>query len=139
MNPGGIVIPGGIVMPPGNVGVVPGTADGIRLPSDGAAIVTAVFTAGTESAAIVTCGSTTFSLGTVGLAIAVLIAGIVTSRPSSFGGAIVREAQKRKAEIVLMSTHGRSGFRRTMLGSVADHVLRHLDDIPILLVHPRAK
>ncbi|MBM4410719.1 MAG: universal stress protein [Chloroflexi bacterium] len=55
------------------------------------------------------------------------------------GDAIVSEAQKRKAEIVLMSTHGRSGFRRTVLGSVADHVLRHMDDIPVLLVHPRAK
>lgn len=54
------------------------------------------------------------------------------------GDAIVAEAQKRKAEIVLMSTHGRSGFRRTVLGSVADHVLRHLDDTPVLLVHPKA-
>lgn len=55
------------------------------------------------------------------------------------GDAIVKEAQKRNVEIVLMSTHGRSGFRRTVLGSVADHVLRHLDDTPVLLVHPRAK
>ncbi len=55
------------------------------------------------------------------------------------GDAIVAEAHKQKAEIVLMSTHGRSGFRRTVLGSVADHVLRHLDGIPVLLVHPHAK
>lgn len=55
------------------------------------------------------------------------------------GDAIVAEAQKRKSEIVLMSTHGRSGLRRTVLGSVADHVLRHLDDIPVLLIHPKGK
>lgn len=55
------------------------------------------------------------------------------------GDAIVSEAQKRNVEMVLMSTHGRSGLRRTVLGSVADHVLRHLDDIPVLLIHPRAK
>lgn len=55
------------------------------------------------------------------------------------GDAIVGEAQKRKSEIVLMSTHGRSGLRRTVLGSVADHVLRHLDDVPVLLVHPKGK
>ncbi|MSQ30330.1 MAG: universal stress protein [Dehalococcoidia bacterium] len=55
------------------------------------------------------------------------------------GDAIVDEAQNQKAEIVLMSMHGCSGFRRTVLGSVADHVLRHLDGIPVLLVHPHTK
>jgi len=35
-----------------------------------------------------------------------------------------------------MSTHGRSGIRRAVLGSVADHVLRHLEGVPVLLVNP---
>ena len=55
------------------------------------------------------------------------------------GDRIVDEATARKADVVVMSTHGRSGFRRTVLGSVADHVLRHLDDVPVLLVHPAAE
>lgn len=52
------------------------------------------------------------------------------------GSRIVEEAVARGVDVVLMATHGRSGFRRTILGSVADHVLRHLDGVPVLLVHP---
>lgn len=51
------------------------------------------------------------------------------------GDTIVREVEARKNDVVLMGTHGRSGLRRTVLGSVADHVLRHLDEVPVLLVH----
>ncbi len=52
------------------------------------------------------------------------------------GEAIVAEAKRLGADVVLMATHGRSGLSRTVLGSVADHVLRHLEDTPILLVRP---
>ena len=52
------------------------------------------------------------------------------------GDRIVEEAQTRKCDVVVMSTHGRSGLSRAVLGSVADHVLRHLDGVPVLLVHP---
>lgn len=52
------------------------------------------------------------------------------------GDRIVEEAHARGSDVVIMSTHGRSGLRRTVLGSVADHVLRHLDNVPVLLVHP---
>ncbi|MDA1009980.1 MAG: universal stress protein [Chloroflexi bacterium] len=51
------------------------------------------------------------------------------------GEAIVDEVNARGTDVVLMGTHGRSGLRRTVLGSVADHVLRHLDEVPVLLVH----
>ncbi len=51
------------------------------------------------------------------------------------GDTIVREVVERGHDVVLMGTHGRSGLRRTVLGSVADHVLRHLDNIPTLLIH----
>ena len=51
------------------------------------------------------------------------------------GDVIVQEVARRRADIVLMGTHGRSGLRRTVLGSVADYVLRHLDSTPVLLVH----
>jgi nucleotide-binding universal stress UspA family protein len=52
------------------------------------------------------------------------------------GDAIVHAATERGCDVVIMATHGRSGLRRTVLGSVADYVLRHLDDIPVLMVHP---
>ena len=51
------------------------------------------------------------------------------------GDTIVREVQERGNDVVLMGTHGRSGLRRTVLGSVADYVLRHLDGVPVVLVH----
>lgn len=53
------------------------------------------------------------------------------------GEEIVEEVESRGCDVVLMGTHGRSGLRRTVLGSVADHVLRHLDQVPVLLVHDR--
>lgn len=52
------------------------------------------------------------------------------------GDRIVEEAHRRNCDVVIMATHGRSGIKRTVLGSVADHVLRHLDGIPMLLLHP---
>lgn len=52
------------------------------------------------------------------------------------GPAIVELAHKISADVVVMATHGRSGLKRTMLGSVADHVVRHLHGIPVLLLHP---
>lgn len=51
------------------------------------------------------------------------------------GDTIVHEVQERGNDVVLMGTHGRSGLRRTVLGSVADYVLRHLDGVPVVLVH----
>lgn len=38
-------------------------------------------------------------------------------------------------DLVAMTTHGRTGLRRTLLGSVAEHVLRHVA-VPLLLLHP---
>ena len=45
-------------------------------------------------------------------------------------------AESWNASVIVIATHGRSGWRRTILGSVADYVVRHADGIPILLVHP---
>lgn len=38
--------------------------------------------------------------------------------------AIVRAAREAGADLIVMGTHGRSGLRRMVLGSVAEHVLR---------------
>jgi nucleotide-binding universal stress UspA family protein len=49
---------------------------------------------------------------------------------------IVEVAKKQKCDLVVMSTHGRSGLGRAVLGSVADYVVRHVD-CPVLLLHPK--
>jgi len=50
---------------------------------------------------------------------------------------IVAVCRKVSADLVIMSTHGRSGLSRWSLGSVAEKVLRE-GDTPLLLVHARA-
>ncbi len=51
--------------------------------------------------------------------------------------AIVDEALTRKAALVVMGTHGRSGFDRLLLGSVTEKVLRK-SPCPVLTVPPHA-
>ena len=57
---------------------------------------------------------------------------------SSFDAAneIIEVGKKISADLVVMSTHGRSGLRRWVFGSVAEKVLRY-GEIPILLVNAR--
>lgn len=50
---------------------------------------------------------------------------------------IIEASKKDGADLVVMSTHGRSGLRRWVLGSVAEKVLRH-GEISLLLVNARA-
>jgi nucleotide-binding universal stress UspA family protein len=50
--------------------------------------------------------------------------------------AIVDAAAFRKADLIVMSTHGRSGLGRIVLGSVAESVLR-ATATPILLLRPQ--
>ncbi|MBI2166345.1 MAG: universal stress protein, partial [Chloroflexi bacterium] len=48
---------------------------------------------------------------------------------------IVRYAREEGADIIAISTHGRSGLGRLVFGSVADQVLRE-SGRPILLIRP---
>jgi nucleotide-binding universal stress UspA family protein len=50
--------------------------------------------------------------------------------------AIVEEAERRRADMIVMATHAYGGLRRWIAGSVADTVL-HTTRIPLLLVHAR--
>ena len=56
---------------------------------------------------------------------------------SSIGEAIADYANENGCDIILISTHGRTGFRRLVLGSIADEVLRH-SHVPVLCF-PRAE
>jgi nucleotide-binding universal stress UspA family protein len=51
---------------------------------------------------------------------------------------IVDCARTREADLIAMSTHGRSGLRRVLLGSVAEGVLRR-SALPILLIRRTAR
>ena len=50
---------------------------------------------------------------------------------------IMRSAEARNADIIVMATHGWSGLRRWMLGSVAHHVIQAAP-CPVLTVGPHA-
>ncbi|MFY9342631.1 MAG: universal stress protein [Planctomycetota bacterium] len=52
-------------------------------------------------------------------------------------GAIVGQAQKMAADYIAMATHGRSGLRRLLLGSIAEQVVQHAH-VPVLLYPPPA-
>jgi len=52
--------------------------------------------------------------------------------------AIVEAAEAEGAGLIVMSTHGRSGVKRLLLGSVAEAVVRH-SPIPVTLVPPPAE
>jgi nucleotide-binding universal stress UspA family protein len=51
------------------------------------------------------------------------------------GQAIVEYSGSHGIELIALATHGRSGLGRVILGSVADHVIRH-SDLPVLLIPP---
>jgi nucleotide-binding universal stress UspA family protein len=50
--------------------------------------------------------------------------------------AILRVASECQADVIVMSTHGRSGMKRWLLGSVADRVVTH-SDLPVMLIRPQ--
>ena len=52
------------------------------------------------------------------------------------GDAIVDAAERLGCDLIVMATHGRSGLGRVLLGSVADHVVRHAPNAAVLLVRP---
>jgi len=49
------------------------------------------------------------------------------------GEAIVQEAGRWHADLIVMGTHGRRGFERAMMGSDAEYVARHTP-VPLLLL-----
>jgi nucleotide-binding universal stress UspA family protein len=48
---------------------------------------------------------------------------------------ILAVAEEIHADMIAMSTHGRTGIQRWLMGSVADRVVHHAH-IPVLLIHP---
>ncbi|MCA9846384.1 MAG: universal stress protein [Dehalococcoidia bacterium] len=52
------------------------------------------------------------------------------------GEVIIRVARDLRCDLIVMSTHGRSGLGRLVLGSVAQYVVAHLEDPALLLCRP---
>jgi nucleotide-binding universal stress UspA family protein len=52
------------------------------------------------------------------------------------GERIVEQAEALGCDVIVMSTHGRSGLGRVLLGSVAEHVVRHSRGATVVLVRP---
>ena len=48
--------------------------------------------------------------------------------------AVLSAAAQTRADLIVMGTHGRSGFERALLGSVAEKVVR-MSRVPVLTVH----
>jgi nucleotide-binding universal stress UspA family protein len=51
---------------------------------------------------------------------------------------ILEVCRRQRVEMIAMSTHGRSGIGRWLLGSVAEKVVRH-SDVPVLLLRAQEK
>jgi nucleotide-binding universal stress UspA family protein len=57
----------------------------------------------------------------------------IAVREGAVAEAIVSAAEEEKIDVIAMATHGRSGLRRAVYGSVAERVLR-ISSKPVLLV-----
>jgi nucleotide-binding universal stress UspA family protein len=49
---------------------------------------------------------------------------------------VLRASEELGVDLIAIATHGRSGFGRMVLGSVADGVVRRSTDRPVLVIRP---
>jgi len=52
------------------------------------------------------------------------------------GPVIIDLAQKTSASMIVMMSHGRGWFKRAIMGSVTDEVIRH-SRVPVLVIRPK--
>jgi nucleotide-binding universal stress UspA family protein len=52
------------------------------------------------------------------------------------GESIVDYANKNKVDLIAIATHGRSGIKRMIFGSVTEYVIKN-SRLPILLIKPK--
>lgn len=58
---------------------------------------------------------------------------LVEARGAAVAHAIVQQARKAKADVIVLGTHGRRGLQRMLMGSDAEAVVREAG-VPVLLV-----
>ncbi|HTK82491.1 MAG TPA: universal stress protein [Bacteroidota bacterium] len=49
---------------------------------------------------------------------------------------IIKIAQDEAVDLIIMGTHGRTGFAHVLMGSVAERVVRHAN-VPVLILKPK--
>ncbi len=59
-------------------------------------------------------------------------------RTGSPVGEVVNAAKELKTDLIILSTHGRTGLKHVLLGGVAENVVRHAP-CPVLVVRERAR
>ncbi len=67
--------------------------------------------------------------------------GIIVEKAVRIGDAteeIIKYAREQNVDLIMMATHGRTGLRRAISGSVADRVVTS-GAAPVLLVRPESK
>ncbi|MEW6083912.1 MAG: universal stress protein [Chloroflexota bacterium] len=57
------------------------------------------------------------------------------TKEGSVPDTILEVAEETQADMIAMSTHGRTGVKRWLMGSVADKIVHHTH-IPVMLIHP---
>lgn len=62
-----------------------------------------------------------------------VVSKLLEAKGERIANKIVAEAKSFQADLIIIGTHGRSGFSRMVLGSVAEAVLR-MAHIPVLLI-----
>lgn len=62
----------------------------------------------------------------------------IIQAPVAVGHSIVTYVTENEPDLVIMSSHGRSGIIRAFLGSVTEYVLRHCK-VPVLVVPIKAR
>ena len=60
----------------------------------------------------------------------------VVIRPLSTAELVVTAGGEAKADLIVMGTHGRTGVKRLLLGSVAEYVVRHAN-CPVVTIRMR--
>lgn len=63
------------------------------------------------------------------------IKAVAVTQMGSIPDTILAVSEDTHADMIVMSTHGRAGVQRWLIGSVADRVV-HLAHIPVMLIHP---
>lgn len=63
---------------------------------------------------------------------------LVESRAETVAHAILQQARKQKADVIVIGTHGRRGLERVLMGSDAELIVREAG-VPVLLVRRRAR
>jgi nucleotide-binding universal stress UspA family protein len=56
-------------------------------------------------------------------------------RQGAVAETILQTASEMQTDVIVMSTHGRSGIQRWLLGSVADRIVTH-SHVPVMLIRP---